>query len=421
MKTHVITWIVALALTGICTGQQTAEEKLFYEDYARSEQQAVAAFPDAGDAATPLAQKIAEMDKILAMEEDPLYNSSDKPLILTRKAAKQLGIKPVEAKPNPIPEPQPQVKLDGQVIPELNGYTAVTIRSLEPDGIRIMHESGASKIPIEKLSIEQRVKYGLTVEGAAEYRKQIAENAAVSHTNQRGAALPSQTKVMEPKSVIPNAEAKAAALEAWLAQGGPVMQSRWDYRKDGTGGPKTFKKGPMMGLTMSQALQKFESIWTNTPNSVKERYAERVRSAATSSEIAEAKRLSPAEQQAGIPPNRPIVLQAPVWKRFVENEGFQKANRESKANEIRRQEGQAAADRFLTRERLKDVEEGGKQNTSENYQRSGDYISINGSPTGGYRIKGDQLYDDTGKPTHHKAGGVWLPIDQSSHPQIWNR
>ena len=129
------------------------------------------------------------MDKALAAEEDPLYISADKPLILTRKAAKALGIKPVEAKPNPILEPQASVKLDGQVIPELNGYTAVTIRSVEPDGLRIIHESGASKISIEKLTEEQRAKYGLTVEVAAQYRKQVAESTATNYARQQQAAI----------------------------------------------------------------------------------------------------------------------------------------------------------------------------------------------------------------------------------------
>jgi hypothetical protein len=99
-----------------------------------------------------------------------------------------LRIKPLEANPIPMPEPQAPVKLDGQVIPELNGYTAVTIRSVEPDGLRIIHESGASKIPIEKLTEEQRAKYGLTVEGAAQYRKRLAENAASGYARQQEAA-----------------------------------------------------------------------------------------------------------------------------------------------------------------------------------------------------------------------------------------
>jgi hypothetical protein len=54
-----------------------------------------------------------------------------------------------------------------------------------------------------------------------------------------------------------------------------------------------------------------------------------------------------------------------------------------------------------------------------NYVKNGDYISSDGSPTGGYRIKGTSLYDDTGKPTHTKGAGVWIPLDPSQ-PQIYD-
>lgn len=183
MKKQAATYILVVALMGICAGQQSEEEKRFCADYARSEQRALAAFPDAGNSATPLAQKVAEMNKALAAEEDPLLDSADKPLILTRKAAKLLGISPLEGKLQLILEPQASVKLDGQVIPELNGYKAVTIRSVEPDGLRVIHESGASKIPIEKLTEEQQAKYGLTMEGAAQYRQHLAENLAKDSAN----------------------------------------------------------------------------------------------------------------------------------------------------------------------------------------------------------------------------------------------
>lgn len=191
-------------------GQQTEEEKRFYADYARSEQQAVAAFPDVGNAATPLARKVAEMDKALAAEEDPLYNSADKPLILTRRAAKELGIKPVEAKPIAVPEPQAPVELDGKVIPELNGFKSVTIRRVEPDGLRIIHESGTAKIPIEKLTDEQRAKYGLSAEGASQYRKQAAENAATSYARQQEAAR-NQAEAPRASAAAPTAKFITAA------------------------------------------------------------------------------------------------------------------------------------------------------------------------------------------------------------------
>ncbi len=180
--------MLAVAFMGISVGQQSEEKKRFDADQARSEQQAVAAFPDIGNSASPLAQKVAEMDKALAADEDPLYDSADKALILARKAAKLLGIKPVDAKQDPILEPQAPAKLDSHVIPELNGYTAVTVRRVEPDGLCVIHESGASKIPIEKLTEEQRTKYGLTMERAAHYRKQVAENVATSYARQQETA-----------------------------------------------------------------------------------------------------------------------------------------------------------------------------------------------------------------------------------------
>jgi hypothetical protein len=63
-----------------------------------------------------------------------------------------------------------------EAIPEMNGYKSVYIRRIDPDGIRIIHESGATKIPIEKLTNEQCAHYNLTSKGAAEYRKTLAKN-----------------------------------------------------------------------------------------------------------------------------------------------------------------------------------------------------------------------------------------------------
>lgn len=88
------------------------------------------------------------------------------------------------------------------VIPEFNGYKSVTINKVEPDGIRIMHESGATKIAIEDLTDEQREKYGLTKEAAAEYRKQAAENAAVHNARQREVARTRQ-KASRPAADTP--------------------------------------------------------------------------------------------------------------------------------------------------------------------------------------------------------------------------
>lgn len=59
---------------------------------------------------------------------------------------------------------------------ELLGYTNVTVTKVEPDGIRIIHESGAAKIPIEKIPEELRSKFGINENGAQAHRQQIREN-----------------------------------------------------------------------------------------------------------------------------------------------------------------------------------------------------------------------------------------------------
>jgi len=70
-----------------------------------------------------------------------------------------------------------------------------------------------------------------------------------------------------------NQQGKAAAFEAWIAQGGilPGAESK------GRGGrkPGVFYQGPMKGMTMAQAKQHFEGMWESTPESVKEKYRKR--------------------------------------------------------------------------------------------------------------------------------------------------
>ena len=176
MKTIAITCMVVLALAGVSAGQQSDEERRLSEQFNRSTAQAIAAYPDYGKPESPLFKRIAEIDNAFKLAGDPFFKSADKSLILSWRAAKELGIQVVDSKP--VQEPRAPVKLDGKVIPEMCESNSVTIQKVEPDGLRIIHESGASKIPIEKLTGEQRAKCGLTMEGATEYRKQIAANAA---------------------------------------------------------------------------------------------------------------------------------------------------------------------------------------------------------------------------------------------------
>ena len=328
--------MVALALTGICMSQVSEEEKKFYEDYEKSELRTIAAYPDAAKPDSPLSIKMMEIEKALKLAGDPLYNSAEKPFILAERAAKELGIGTFVRVPQTPSDDKSQF-----VRP---GFKAVTVRRIEPDGLSIINDVGVAKIPIEELTPEERSKYGITTEGAAEYRKQVAANTATYYANQKASAIQAQ------------ADAEAAAVAAQAA----------------------------------------------------------------------------AEQEAQDRANRPIA-QAPVWKRFVKNEAFRKNNRAGIADEIRRQDGDAAADRFLTEERLNELEdaqkggevvvptviptrevalEGGK------YFRQGDRITINGDQSGGYRIEGDKMYSfSSGTPTHTRSGSMWIPLD-SSQPQI---
>ena len=102
-------------------------------------------------------------------------------------------------------------------IPEMNGYKSVYIRRIDPDGIRIIHASGATKIPIEKLTAEQRSLYCLTTEGAAEYRKILTQNeiAAISAENEIAAHAARQKPPSPPPPALKFITAQQVK-EAWI-------------------------------------------------------------------------------------------------------------------------------------------------------------------------------------------------------------
>lgn len=56
---------------------------------------------------------------------------------------------------------------------KLSSYTNVTVTKIEPDGIRIIHESGIAKVPFESLPEEIRAKLGMTQEAADAHRRKI--------------------------------------------------------------------------------------------------------------------------------------------------------------------------------------------------------------------------------------------------------
>ena len=73
-------------------------------------------------------------------------------------------------------------------------------------------------------------------------------------------------------SGVAGAQAKAAAYAAWIAQGGNLVTHT---RRGAAGAGPRYGTGPMKGMTVEQAKEKFESLWASTPNSVREKYQQR--------------------------------------------------------------------------------------------------------------------------------------------------
>lgn len=89
-------------------------------------------------------------------------------------------------------------------------YTAATITKVEPDGIRILHESGTAKIPFAKLPLALQQKHGYDPTKAAAFKK--AADAALAAQE---AALDKEAKLQEGKKqtkVSNDQKLKSAAL-----------------------------------------------------------------------------------------------------------------------------------------------------------------------------------------------------------------
>lgn len=68
-------------------------ERKFLSDYVASESKALKFYPDAAKADSPLRKEIDRLEAEMLELGDPLYHSEDKPWILARDAAKNLGIR----------------------------------------------------------------------------------------------------------------------------------------------------------------------------------------------------------------------------------------------------------------------------------------------------------------------------------------
>lgn len=88
--------------------------------------------------------------------------------------------------------------------------------------------------------------------------------------------------------VTPQAQGKAAALSAYLARGGTP------FKHSGR-----FKKGPMKGKNVDEATAEFERMWAVSPDSLKQKYANR--SSGKTTDLAPSERLTASGTPAPMP------------------------------------------------------------------------------------------------------------------------
>jgi len=343
MKTKAIIWMAVLALADVSFGQQSDAERRLNEEFDRSVAQVIAAYPDFENPESPFFKKLAEMDNALKVAGDPLFNSGEKPMVLARRAAKELGIMPVHANPTAAPEPQAQGAPQGIV---------------------------AAELPTTKLKL-----------GSPEWKAELEEAWKRLQDYYPDYCDP---------ALLPRTYKFVREWDAWAKVNRPDVYEN--------------PMKPIIYCKWQKAVEK----------QAKEEKAQQAQ------DLANARAAEP-----------------PVWERYVTNTELTRHNRAAVADEIRRQDGEGAAERFLIEKRLKDLEEAERaQNAEEegdtsgifipptrklgggNYQRSGDRIIVDGDRSKGYRIKGNKLYSyPSGQPTHTRGGSMWIPLDPSQ-PQI---
>lgn len=82
-------------------------------------------------------------------------------------------------------------------------YTNARVFSVEPDGITVMHEAGAAKVPFTDLPQEIQIKYGYDPQKALEYRNRAAE---------------AQRKVAQAQAEIARAQAEQMKVAARIKE-----------------------------------------------------------------------------------------------------------------------------------------------------------------------------------------------------------
>lgn len=129
-------------------------DPVFSAELAKARAEVLKQYPDLADPASPLSKRYALLEQQMREDENPVLKKPGHPLVLGHRAAADLGIK---AKEDAIFK---------EVLPTFTTatgtmYKSVTVTSIQKDGIGILHENGAIKIPYLELTDEQREKYGL--------------------------------------------------------------------------------------------------------------------------------------------------------------------------------------------------------------------------------------------------------------------
>lgn len=86
-------------------------------------------------------------------------------------------------------------------------YADVTVTKVEPDGLRISHESGTAKIPFAELPVHIQKKYGYDPAAAAAYREEYERNAAAVEADLDEAIRANSSKPKKTATSTPTAEA----------------------------------------------------------------------------------------------------------------------------------------------------------------------------------------------------------------------
>ena len=115
---------------------------------------------------------------------------------------------------SPLKAEEEKMKFD-----KLLNYTNVTVTKIEPDGIRILHESGAAKIPIENVPEDIRNKLGMSQDAAADHRAKIKEQQQAAAVVAKKQAVLTQSRLIFSGSIFQVTEGGVLLKDVYFTDG----------------------------------------------------------------------------------------------------------------------------------------------------------------------------------------------------------